>query len=334
MEELVETTIETIRQACASHVPCDTRLAQRPMFAGLPTRLARSARRTHVRLAQPLVRPIAKRIICAATIQLGTPDQTLLVGPDHRCSREYSRYAGQLRLPSHHAWQRTTPPSHPITSGPCATRSNKSLRPQPCFCWECVVTWPRVISTSVIPPWPIAMDGNWVMQPWPHCKTWNRRQLARILRCAGIRGTRWQCGNTSHESCRSTCKRYAPDVPLAVKAWPAADELERQRLACTDRALEERLRRRRDIRRGIGDGDSYQITIYAWRIGDAVLVGSCCEPYSFLQQELRHRFADSTLICMNLINGSIGYLPPAALYDAMSIPSGRPLLNVAVWSAS
>lgn len=104
-------------------------------------------------------------------------------------------------------------------------------------------------------------------------------------------------------------------VELPLKDWPSADELDRQRIACTDRALEERLRRRRDIRRGIGDGSTYELPIYAWRIGDAVLVGCCGEPYSQLQQELRKRFASRTLICMNLINGSIGYLPPAELYD-------------------
>ena len=109
-------------------------------------------------------------------------------------------------------------------------------------------------------------------------------------------------------------------VALPLKDWPSADELERQRLACTDRALEERLRRRRDIRLGIGDGKTFDLPIFAWRIGDAVLVGSCCEPYSILQQELRQRFKGHTLICMNLINGSIGYLPPAALYDTDVYP--------------
>lgn len=109
-------------------------------------------------------------------------------------------------------------------------------------------------------------------------------------------------------------------VTLRLKDWPSADDLERQRLECTDRAMEERLRRRRDIRRGLGDGSTFQLPIHAWRIGDAVLVGSCCEPYSQLQQELRRRFSDHTLICMNLINGSIGYLPPATLYDTDVYP--------------
>lgn len=115
---------------------------------------------------------------------------------------------------------------------------------------------------------------------------------------------------------QATCRTLS----LPLKDWPTASELESQRLACTDRALEERLRRRRDIRRGIGDGRSYDIAIHAWRIGDAVLVGSCCEAYSWLQQELRRHFADRSLICMNLINGSIGYLPPQRLYDSDVYP--------------
>ncbi len=109
-------------------------------------------------------------------------------------------------------------------------------------------------------------------------------------------------------------------VQLPLKDWPTAQELEQQRLACTDRALEERLRRKRDIRRGIGDGTTYDLPIFAWRMGDAVLVGCCAEPYSILQWELRRFFPGITILCMNLINGSIGYLPPAHLYDTEIYP--------------
>ncbi len=109
-------------------------------------------------------------------------------------------------------------------------------------------------------------------------------------------------------------------VRLPLKDWPSANELEQQRLACNDRALEERLRRKRDIRRGIGDGTTFDLPIYAWRIGDAVLVGCCAEPYSILQVELRRSFPGRTIVCMNLINGSIGYLPPAHLFDTNIYP--------------
>jgi hypothetical protein len=104
-------------------------------------------------------------------------------------------------------------------------------------------------------------------------------------------------------------------VDLPLKDWPSAESLEQQRSVATDRSVEERLRRRRDIRRSLGDGSTFGLPVYVWRIGDAVLVGSCCEAYSRLQRNLRERFPDQTIVCMNLINGSIGYLPPAELYD-------------------
>ena len=125
-----------------------------------------------------------------------------------------------------------------------------------------------------------------------------------------------------HEPCELSTELHAvqTSVELPLKDWPSAEELEQQRIACTDRALEERLRRKRDIRRSVGNGATYSLAIYAWRIGDAILVGSCCEPYSILQRELRRRFPERTILCMNLINGSIGYLPPADLYDTEVYP--------------
>ena len=113
---------------------------------------------------------------------------------------------------------------------------------------------------------------------------------------------------------------FNTQVELPIKNWPSADELEIQRLACKDRALSERLLRKRDIRRFLGDSATYVLQISVWRIGDAVLVGCCCEPYSTLQTELRRQFESHSVVCMNLINGSLGYLPPAELYDTDIYP--------------
>lgn len=104
-------------------------------------------------------------------------------------------------------------------------------------------------------------------------------------------------------------------VELPIKDWPSAEELEMQRQVCTDRALEERLRRRRNIRRGIGDGSTLELPIWVWRMGETILVGSPTESYSILQRELRQRFPDRTVVCLNLINGTTGYLVPAEMYD-------------------
>jgi len=125
-----------------------------------------------------------------------------------------------------------------------------------------------------------------------------------------------------HQPVESSSELRATEVStdLKLKDWPSADELEQQRGGCDDRALEERLRRKRDIRRSLGDGSSAPLSVYAWRIGDAVLVGCAGESYSQLQQDLRNRFPDLTVICMNLMNGSVGYLPPAYLYDVDVYP--------------
>ena len=127
----------------------------------------------------------------------------------------------------------------------------------------------------------------------------------------------WQHHVFEGSRCLQAALKHAA-VPL--KNWPSADQLEMERASCTDRAIEERLRRKRDIRRGLGDGQTYPLPIYIWRLGDVVLVGCCAEPYSILQRELRQRFREKTILVMNLINGSIGYLPPASLYETDVYP--------------
>ncbi len=104
-------------------------------------------------------------------------------------------------------------------------------------------------------------------------------------------------------------------VEIPLKHLPSVAELQALRERCTNRTQEERLLRQLNIRLAVGDGKHFQLGIHAWRIGDAVIVGSCCEAYSSLQRELRSRFPDTAIVCMNLINGSLGYLPPAELYD-------------------
>jgi hypothetical protein len=103
-------------------------------------------------------------------------------------------------------------------------------------------------------------------------------------------------------------------VELPLREWPSAAQLEREFAACTDRALAERLRRKRQLRRALGDGATYPLPVWVWQIGDAVVAGCMLEAYSALQQELRRRFPQKTIAYMNLVNGSIGYAPPAELY--------------------
>lgn len=104
-------------------------------------------------------------------------------------------------------------------------------------------------------------------------------------------------------------------VTLPLKAWPSVDELDQRWASCGDRALKERIRRRRNVRLAVGDGSTFSLPVSIWRIGDAVLVGSMAESYSLLQRELRRRFPQRAVVVGNLMNGSIGYLPPVDCYD-------------------
>lgn len=117
--------------------------------------------------------------------------------------------------------------------------------------------------------------------------------------------------------------RKAPDtivakigrVPLPLKDWPTAATLEEEISTCQDRVIKERLFRKLMIRRTLGDGRTYKMPVWLWKAGDAVWVGAMTESYSVLQQQLRQRFPDLTVVCLNLINGSIGYLPSEEDYD-------------------
>jgi hypothetical protein len=114
----------------------------------------------------------------------------------------------------------------------------------------------------------------------------------------------------------STLAAVQVKVELPIKAdWPSVAEIEQQMAACDDRAIEERLRRKRRVRRVVGDGPLAPMPIWVWRVGDAILLGQPNEAYSWLQQELRRKFPERSVVVMNLSNGSCGYLPPPELYD-------------------
>jgi hypothetical protein len=105
------------------------------------------------------------------------------------------------------------------------------------------------------------------------------------------------------------------NVELPLKNWPTADELDQQFRQCDDRAMAERLRRKRNIRQVLGDQATYHLPFWVWRVGDAIIIGSMMEAYSVFQKELRRRFPGTHIVCLNVVNGAIGYLTPSALYD-------------------
>jgi hypothetical protein len=119
----------------------------------------------------------------------------------------------------------------------------------------------------------------------------------------------------SVDTAPTNLKTLNSSVDLPLKDWPSAEHLEKEREACSDRIFQERLRRKRDIRRLLGDGKTFAMPFWVWRVGDALVVGCMMEAYSWMQQHLRRRFPEVVIIYVNLVNGSIGYLPPTELYS-------------------
>ncbi|HVT29555.1 MAG TPA: alkaline ceramidase, partial [Lacipirellulaceae bacterium] len=121
-----------------------------------------------------------------------------------------------------------------------------------------------------------------------------------------------------------------------LKDWPSAEELERQRSATTDRALEERLRRKRDTRLALGDGATCSVLLWIWRVGNSLLVGVPEEAYSLVQTKLRQRYGNTAIACLNLVNDRVGgYLPPQDryglnIYQEWRTPFARGSLEIVI----
>jgi hypothetical protein len=104
------------------------------------------------------------------------------------------------------------------------------------------------------------------------------------------------------------------EVELPLKSLPSLSDIEQQWSECEDRVLKERLWRKRGVRKAVGDGYYARVGLWVWRLGGSILAGQPNEAYSQFQVELRRQFKGHAIGIMNVVNGHIGYLPPAKLY--------------------
>lgn len=105
-------------------------------------------------------------------------------------------------------------------------------------------------------------------------------------------------------------------VELPLRDLPTLDELAEEWKNIDPRSREERLGRARNLRDGYIDGPTVPHPVWAWRLGDAVIVGHPGEAYSRLQTTLRARFPETPIVVMNLTNGpGFVYLPTRDAYE-------------------
>ena len=121
----------------------------------------------------------------------------------------------------------------------------------------------------------------------------------------------WEASNY-HPQTSLSCKLI--EVEYNLKELPSLQEIEAQYDACEDRVIKERIWRKRGIRVDLGDGDTVKVMLWVWKLGNSLLIGQPNESYSEFQIKVRDELSPVTVAVMNLVNGSIGYLPPAGLY--------------------
>jgi hypothetical protein len=77
---------------------------------------------------------------------------------------------------------------------------------------------------------------------------------------------------------------------------------------------QEKALRRRFLGEALGDSPVYEMPVWIWRLGGALLVAVPNEPYSVFQVELRRRMAGTPLLVLGVTNRTMGYLSPEETY--------------------
>lgn len=110
------------------------------------------------------------------------------------------------------------------------------------------------------------------------------------------------------------CTSERIEIELPLKSFDIA-EIERQYNECEDRVLKERLWRKLNTRKNVGNRDFVKFSVWLWQLGDSFLVAHAAEAYSAVQLDIRKDFPANVIGVINLANGGAGYLPVASLYE-------------------
>ncbi len=115
---------------------------------------------------------------------------------------------------------------------------------------------------------------------------------------------------SNHDVCILQLKLQVP-----LKELPGERAIKKEWEECQDRVMKDRLWRKLNTRRVIGDGDEAEVSVWLWKLGDAYIVAQPNETYSYFQQKIRAAFPDKKIAVINIANGYVGYMPDAGYYE-------------------
>lgn len=118
---------------------------------------------------------------------------------------------------------------------------------------------------------------------------------------------------------QNSCFSKKLNLQLKVtKNYPAIAVLEEQLKKTTEAPLIERIKRKIEKRKSIGDNNTIDNPAWLWKLGQTVFVGLPNEAYSYLQKTLRKEFPHLAILPLNLTNGGLSYLPDRAQFKTNS----------------
>lgn len=104
-------------------------------------------------------------------------------------------------------------------------------------------------------------------------------------------------------------------VEVPFKELPSLESIFNEYEVCHDRVLKDRLWRKYNTRKSIGNRKQAIIPVWLWKWGNMVIVAQANEAYSLFQLAVREAFPNHCIAFINIANGYIGYLAPKELYD-------------------
>lgn len=130
-----------------------------------------------------------------------------------------------------------------------------------------------------------------------------------------VSGAPLACWKEKEVSLNRNLKPRLIHVEVPYKVLPSLESILEEYEACTDRVLKDRLWRKYNTRKSIGEKQKASIPVWLWKLGNAIVVAQANEAYSLFQKAVREAFPNHCIAFINIANGYVGYLATADLYD-------------------